>query len=81
MLFHADFILYCVYQLEPGAESSNNVNKDLSLRRNCFNLDLLMNIYRLILQVKFMTAASYMLSRLQSFFIMYCCLSISQPAV
>ena len=67
MLLHADFILYSVYQLEPGAEGGNNVNKDLSLRRNCLNLEFLMNIYRLILQVKFMTAASYKLSRLQSF--------------
>ena len=67
MLLHADFILHRVYQLEPGAEGGNNVNKDLSLQRNCLILDLLMNIYRLILQVKFMTAASYMLSRLQSF--------------
>lgn len=68
LLLHADFILYCVYQLEPGAESSNNVNEDLTLRRNCLILELLMNIYKLILYVKFMTADSYMLNRLRPFY-------------
>ena len=70
-------------RIQTGSNTNkdgNKVNNDLTLRRNCPILELLMNIYRLILQVKFMTAASYMLNRLRSFLLCIVAFqSLSQP--